>query len=381
LEELGIYDPNDRENDSTLDAPGSLCMFTASGLWPVLSTEYPLLNPITCIDFATYVHEARDVILQDKSWEMTLQEWISTLSVRKGFVDKVLYPWISASIGCTRANAAQVSARSILQTFALAFENTSGSTTMNSRLGTGGNLHRLLGRTPSTKVHLSSPIDELTMINGKWFLRSPQGMHGPFDAVVMNAPPNQSKLMLRKTGGEAGEENQEGIAGGEFQALIDLLSTYQYFDARIVIHTDAKYTYRHKHLWAMYNGGIDGIECEGSVWYGRIHPRLPNGNRVDIFKSFASRRRHNPTNILCERSFKHPLITPKVIRAARALQGFQGRNNLYFAGHFTTGMDLQEAAVYSALKVAEMLAPSSTSIANLKKRLKARGRDGVSYEL
>jgi hypothetical protein len=36
--------------------------FTASGLWPVLSTEYPLLNPVTCIDFATYVHEARHVV-------------------------------------------------------------------------------------------------------------------------------------------------------------------------------------------------------------------------------------------------------------------------------------------------------------------------------
>jgi predicted NAD/FAD-binding protein len=378
LEELDIYDPNDRGNDQTLDAPGSLCMFTASGLWPVLSTEYPLLNPITCIDFATYVHEAREVILQDKSWEMTLEDWISTLSVRKGFVDKVLYPWISASIGCTRANASRVSARSILQTFALAFENTSGSTTMNSKLGTGGNLHRLLDRIVGTKVHLDSPINELTMVNGKWILRSPEGMHGPFDAVVMNAPPYQSKHLLKPRGQELQTDNADNTS---LPALARLLSTYEYFDARIVIHTDAKYTYRHKHLWAMYNGGIDGIECEGSVWYGRIHPKLPNGGRVDIFKSFASRRPHNPANILCERSFKHPLITPKVIRAARALQGFQGRNNLYFAGHFTTGMDLQEAAVYSGLKVAETLAPSSASIASLKKRLKARGRDGVSYEL
>lgn len=247
---------------------------------------------------------------------------------------------------------------------------------MNSKLGTGGNLHRLLDRIVGTKVHLNSPINELTMVNGKWFLRSPERRHGPFDAVVMNAPPYQSKHLLKPLGHELQADNADNLP-----ALARLLSTYEYFDARIVIHTDAKYTYRHKHLWAMYNGGIDGIECEGSVWYGRIHPKLPNGGRVDIFKSFASRRRHNPANILCERSFKHPLITPKVIRAARALQGFQGRNNLYFAGHFTTGMDLQEAAVYSGLKVAETLAPSSASIASLKKRLKARGRDGVSYEL
>jgi uncharacterized protein len=181
---------------------------------------------------------------------------------------------------CIEYHAARVSARSILQTFVLAFENTSGSTTMNSKLGTGGNLHHLLDRSTSTKVHLNSPTDELTMINGKWFLRSPQGMHGPFDAVVMNAPPNQSKHLLKKPGGElqANPPDTEKLGSGQLldkpdklqpdkvatdlAAVASLLSTFEYFDARIVIHTDAKYTYRHKHLWAMYNGGIDGIECE-----------------------------------------------------------------------------------------------------------------------
>jgi uncharacterized protein len=32
LEELGIYDPDDRDNDQMLDAPGSLCMFDLASL-------------------------------------------------------------------------------------------------------------------------------------------------------------------------------------------------------------------------------------------------------------------------------------------------------------------------------------------------------------
>jgi len=342
LEELGIYDPDDRDNDQMLDAPGSLCMFNLASLWPVFSS--------VSMDFAIYVREARQVILQDKSWEVTLEEWITDLPVSKRFKDKCLYPWISAAIGCTRANAARSSARSILQSFALAFPESPSEkvTTMNSKLGIGGNLQRALDRSPNTRVHVNTPIKSVAFTEEGWTLRSPLGFHGPFDAVVMNAPPRESKHLLKSLVWTSD--------------LIWLLDKYEYFDARILIRTDAKYAYRGKRLWAVYNGGIDGIESEGSVWYGGIQPKLPSAARVDVFKSFATRRRYDPENILCERLFRHPLITPPdVIRAARALNNFQGFNNLYFAGNHKTSMDLQEAAVYSALTRTGAISPQCGS--------------------
>jgi hypothetical protein len=63
------------------------------------------------------------------------------------------------------------------------------------------------------------------------------------------------------------------------------------------------------------------------------------------------------------------------------LRPLQGRKGLYFSGHYTTGMDLQESALYSAMKVAEALAPGSRTLASLKTRLSARGRTGISYDL
>ena len=44
-------------------------------------------------------------------------------------------------------------------------------------------------------------------------------------------------------------------------------------------------------------------------------------------------------------------------------------------------MDLQESALYSAMKVAESLAPRSRTLASLERRLSARGRAGISYDL
>ena len=113
----------------------------------------------------------------------------------------------------------------------------------------------------------------------------------------------------------------------------------------------------------------------------RVARPLPSGATVDVFKSWAKRRRADPKKIVLERRFRHPLITPSKIRAARALRPLQGRQGLYFSGQYTTGMDLQESAVYSAMQVAEALAPGSQTLASLKARLSARGRAGISYDL
>jgi predicted NAD/FAD-binding protein len=81
------------------------------------------------------------------------------------------------------------------------------------------------------------------------------------------------------------------------------------------------------------------------------------------------------------RRFQHPLITPATIAAARALRSHQGGHGLYFSGQYTTGFDLQESALYSAMQVAEALAPASPTLAALKARLALRGQAGISYEL
>ena len=117
------------------------------------------------------------------------------------------------------------------------------------------------------------------------------------------------------------------------------------------------------------------------IWLGALQEKSASGARVHVFKSWAQRRRADPKHILLERRFKHPLISRSTIKAARALRPLQGRKGLYFSGHYTTGMDLQESALYSAMQVAEALAPGSRTLAALKTRLSARGLAGISYDL
>ena len=369
LEELGLYDPEHPDVDATLEAPASLCIFRTAGGAPIFSSSHPLSTPHRAIDFAMFTQLARQAILSDMSWEITVDAWIRSLPLRQSFKKDVLYPWISATIGCARADALRASARSILQTFALAFPANilEGATTCNSKIGLQGNLQRMLDCSPTAHVHLGTPARALSHKRAGWFLQTPAGRQGPYRFVVLNAPPRAGRKLLRSL--------------PAFADITALLDVYRYFDSRLLVHTDAAYVHRDRRNWGAYNAGVNGLNCEGSVWLGALNEKSASGASVHVFKSWAQRRRADPKHILLERRFKHPLISRSTIKAARALRPLQGRKGLYFSGHYTTGMDLQESALYSAMKVAEALAPDSRTLASLNTRLSARGRAGISYDL
>jgi predicted NAD/FAD-binding protein len=369
LQEVGLYDRAHPAADDTLEAPGSLCIFPTGGGAPIFSSSHALSTLQRAVEFASFTGLARQAVLSGLAWETTVKAWISSLSVSRSFKLDVLYPWITALIGSPRADALQASARSILQTFALAFpaDIARGATTYNSTIGLQGNLQRLLDRSPTVRVHLNAPAQALKRTRAGWFLQTPSGRHGPYRSVVLNAPARVGHQLLRRL--------------PAFADLAAVLNTYEYFDSRLLIHTDPAYVHHDRGNWASYNAGVSGRQCEGSVWYGALHHELPSGGTVDVFKSWATRRRADPAHILLERRFHHPVINRTAIQAARALRRHQGRDGLYFSGQYTTGFDAQESAVYSAMKVAESLAPASHTLRSLKARLRASGLAGISYDL
>jgi len=369
LEELGLYDPANPDSRQTHVSPGSLCVFPMSGGPPRFTSTHPLDTLPNALGFATFTQLARQAVLDDMAWEVTVDQWVASLSLDPAFKAEVLYPWMTATIGCSRADAERVSARSILQTFALAFpaDITSGATTYTSRIGLQGNLRRLLDRAPTARIHRDSPVRGLARSGGRWTLRTPSGRHGPYRYVVMNAPPRISRRLLRPL-----------PAARDVTALLD---RFEYFESRLLVHRDPAYVHRRRKYWTAYNAGVDGPECEGSAWIGALHDPLPSGAAVRAFKSWATRRPFDPERIVFERAFKHPLIDPGAIAAARALGSQQGRHGLYFSGAYTTGADLQETALYSAMKVAAAMAPASRKLASLRARMRANGIAGASYDL
>ena len=139
LEELGLYDPDHPDADETLEAPGSLCIFPTAGGAPIFSSSHPFSTPLRAIQFAIYTQLARQAVHPTCRY-LHGRRLDRQPPVRQSFKDRVLYPWITATIGCSRADALQASARSILQTFALAFPANvfQGATTCNLEDRTAG---------------------------------------------------------------------------------------------------------------------------------------------------------------------------------------------------------------------------------------------------
>ena len=368
LEELGLYDPEHPDGDATLEAPASLCIFRTAGGAPIFSLSHPLSTPDRAIDFAMFTQLARQAVLSDMSWEITVDAWIRSLPLRQSFKKDVLYPWILATIGCARADALRASARSTCRRSRWRFgQHSRGRHHVQLEDRPPGEPAAHAGLQPTAQVHLGAPARALSHKRAGWFLETPAGRQGPYRFVVLNAPPRAGRKLLRSL--------------PAFADITALLDVYRYFDSRLVVHTDAAYVHRDRRNWGAYNAGVNGLNCEGSVWLGALNEKSASGASVHVFKSWAQRRRADPKHILLERRFKHPLISRSTIKAARALRPLQGRKGLYFSGHYTTGMDLQESALYSAMKVAEALAPESRTLASLNTRLSARGRGGISYDL
>jgi predicted NAD/FAD-binding protein len=242
-----------------------------------------------------------------------------------------------------------------------------GATTFNSRLGLQGNLERMRQRSAKVRVHVGAPTTALVRGRSGWFVQTRAGRRGPYRFVVLNASPHAGRHLLPRS--------------RAFAEAISVLEAYEYFDSRLLIHTDPAYVDGDRGDWSSYNAELRGSECEGSVWYGALRGKLPSGATIDVFKSWAARRRTEPRKIVLQRRFKHPITSAPAVRAARALEPLQGRQGLYFSGQYTTGFDSQESAVYSAMKVAEALAPGSRRLRSLKARLAANGLADVSYEL
>ncbi len=353
----------------TLQAPGSLCIFRTAGGAPTFSSAYPLSTLPLSIEFAQFAALARDAVLSGMPWETTVDAWIRALPVSQAFKDAIAYPWLTALIGSPLGDALRASARSILQTFALSFpaEVAQGATTYNSRIGLQGNLEHMLRRSSRVHVQVNATTLGLARSRSGWFLDTRAGRRGPYRYVVLNAPPHAARGLVPRT--------------SAFTELSSLLEAYEYFDSRLLIHTDPTYVAPARRDWASYNAEVNGGQCEGSVWYGALRGKLPSGATIDVFKSWAARRRVEPRRILLQRRFKHPIISRSALDAARALRTLQGRHGLYFSGQYTTGFDSQESAVYSAMKVAEALAPHGRRLVSLKARLAANGLSSVSYEL
>ena len=200
LEQLGLYDPaHPGRRRHARGTRGACASSRRPGARRSSRRRTRSRRRRRALDFVRSQQLARHAVLSDLPWKTTVEAWIRSLSVSQSFKNDIVYPWITALIGSPRTDALRASARSILQTFALAFpaERRAGREHVQLDDRPAGQPATHAGSQPRRRVHLHARrCTALRRGRAGWFVETPTGSRGPYRHVVLNAPPTYGRQLL-----------------------------------------------------------------------------------------------------------------------------------------------------------------------------------------
>jgi predicted NAD/FAD-binding protein len=343
------------------EIPGSLSVVPLDGGAPRFLSTHVIRTPRHALDFGIFSYASRKMAATG-DYRVTMASWVDRLPLSRSFKTQILLPWLTASEGHPLDDTKRSSARAILQLFA---PTQPKSPWQKSKLytpsdGFQGPITTLANACKNAVVHTRSRVQRIEKADDGWYVSTEGARLGPFDAIVINAPPWESKKLLAEL--RWAEE------------LVAVLGSYQHLSHRLTIHDDPIYMHEDRSNWALANVGIGagtrGERSELSIWYGTAFEKI-EGKTVDLFKSWTTYRDRDPARALFERTFEHSIKTPKMMDAPRQLRKWQGREGLWLAGQFMSGIDLQESALRAAIDVGRSLSPASPNLAALERRMMA----------
>jgi hypothetical protein len=169
--------------------------------------------------------------------------------------------------------------------------------------------------------------------------------------VVMACDPGASATILA----EGGTANQDLIK--LLQGLAD-----QYLNLSLVMQQDGScWMPGDQSYWEAVSTIVDTPQqtVAFNAWFGPLRPSYGNNQLIPVFKSWGS---PNLQSEGCDNAFfshVHNVMLPTTtfMQLRSQLDDYQNQNGLMFAGGWTDWFDSQEAALMSAMNVAQMLQP------------------------
>jgi predicted NAD/FAD-binding protein len=190
-------------------------------------------------------------------------------------------------------------------------------------------------------LRLATPVQQVLRDNEGVRVVSP-GQVDRFDAIVMACHSDQA---LRLLGDQASVAERE------------LLGAIRYQPNRAVLHTDASVLPENPRAWAAWNyeraSSADQESANVCLHYliNRLQP-LPVPQPVVV--SLNPQREINPTQVLGEYAYEHPVFDLGAIRAQAGVPALQGHRHTWFAGAWT-GYGFHEDGLKSGLQAARGL--------------------------
>ena len=278
---------------------------------------------------------------RDASWQLTLGEWLPTLGLDTAQWEGMILPWAASILSGDIEQARSVSARSAMVFAAKALPPAATDPILYYVIdqGMGEVLRRMVAQCTTVQVMTGAPVSGVVRDGSGGFLVQAGG--GPAlqaDDVVFAAsgPPTLALLV--------------GVTGTG--ALRSALQQIEFFDARLMLHTDPAYAPAEQKYWSFLDCQLQGDKCEASMWLAKVLTPPPGANPPNLWKSWVTHRMALPAQVVHEATYRHLLPTPATLRAQRLLQAAQGKAGVWVAGGYTHPFDAQETALLSAMDVA-----------------------------
>lgn len=299
---------------------------------------------------ARFVTEAARWQAEELSWDVTLGELVETWPGEVRDHADLLLALPASLHGCTVQEACDLSARAAGAPFAgqePGRERTPEVTYL--RGGAGALVHALAGDLRAVTVRVGTPLRAVTADGEGFALIDAFGGVHAVDAVVLALPADRAREALIPLAGS--EELRTALAAVSYRPL------------SYALHRDPFGMPDDRTAWSTVNTAVHEGWSETTTWYG------PSFG-VDLFVSQLTHRVDRPRHELARSTYRTALPTPEATRARNRLAVVPQRQRLLFAGHCTTPIDTQEAAMASAVAVAERLAPNADRLRRLRHDVK-----------
>jgi len=139
---------------------------------------------------------------------------------------------------------------------------------------------------------------------------------------------------------------------GHAQDVMSILSKIEYIQAFLAVHNDLRFLPKKRSDWSVSNIMYDGTFSTLTI-YKKWKYQVP------FLRSWLLPTFEKPQDIIALEEYYHAKPTPAYFNVQNVLKPLQGKNNLWFAGIYTMGIDSHESALASAIPIACALKPDA----------------------
>jgi predicted NAD/FAD-binding protein len=289
-----------------------------------------------------YVISRGQKILQEKKYDITVEQFIDSLFVTDSFKHNFFYPFFSTAWGATVDEFKLFAACDLL---AWILPNISTKTQWYHVIdGMSSYITKLTSQLTRAQVKTGAPISHVTYENEQYIVWEKNGTSTKFDRLICATNAYEAHKLLQEL--------------PQLQEQCTVLQLFEYLASTLAVHGDHRYMPTDKKYWCNSNVEYNGTNSSLTIYnHWQLGP--------PIFRSWLMPGFPQPEPVYAVEHFFHAKPTVNYFKAQELLAPLQGRDSVWFAGMYTTGIDSHESAILSAINIAQKLAPGSERLASL----------------